>query len=83
MEVDFAEVDAPEGKKVARSLLGKAKQILIRWLIISLLCMCHDNLISMKLKRVTLSLLCLLNMLFVRARGEHAKGGELHLCPGC
>ena len=45
MEVDVAEVGAPEGKKVARSLLRKAKQFLIPWLFICLLCMCHDNLI--------------------------------------
>ena len=45
MEVDAAEVDALEGKKVARSLLRKAKQFLIRCVIICLLCMCHDNLI--------------------------------------
>ena len=45
MEVDVAEVDTPEGKKVARSLLGKAKQFLIPWLIIRSLCTCHDNLI--------------------------------------
>ena len=46
MEVDAAEVGAPEGKKVTRSLLRKAKQFLILCLIICLLCMCHDNLIS-------------------------------------
>ena len=46
MEVDVAEVGATEGKKVTRSLLRKAKQFLIPWLIICLLCMCHDNLIS-------------------------------------
>ena len=50
MEVDAAEVDAPEGKKVTRSLLRKAKQFLIPWLIICLLCMCHDNLISHGIK---------------------------------
>ena len=32
--------------KVTRSLLRKAKQFLIPWLIIYLLCMCHHNLIS-------------------------------------
>ena len=46
MEVVVAQVGAREGKKVTRSLLSKAKQFLIRWLIICLLCMCHDNLIS-------------------------------------
>ena len=46
MEVDEAEVGAPEGKKVTRSLLRKAKQFLIPWLIICVLCMSHDNLIS-------------------------------------
>ena len=45
MEVDVAEVGAPEGKNVALSLLRKAKQFLIPWLIIGLLCMCHDTLI--------------------------------------
>ena len=45
MVVDVAEVGAREGKKVARSLLRKAKQFLIPWPIICLLCMCHDNLI--------------------------------------
>ena len=45
MEVDVAEVGAPEGKKVTRSLLRKAKQFLLPWLIICLLCMCHDKLI--------------------------------------
>ena len=45
MEVDVAEVGAPEGKKVTRSFLRKAKGFLIPWLIICLLCMCHDNLI--------------------------------------
>ena len=45
MEVDVDEVDALEGRKVARSLLRTAKQLLIPWLIIPLLCMCHDNLI--------------------------------------
>ena len=45
MEVDVAEIDAPEGRKVARSLLRKAKQFLIPWFSIYLLCMCHDNLI--------------------------------------
>ena len=41
----MAEVGAPEGKKVTRSLLRKAKQFLIPWLIICLLCMFHDSLI--------------------------------------
>ena len=50
MEVDVVEVGAPEGKKVTRSLLCKAKQFLIPWLIICLLCMCHDNLISHGIK---------------------------------
>ena len=45
MEVDVAEVGAPEVKKVTRSLLRKAKQFPIPWLIIWLLCMCHDNVI--------------------------------------
>ena len=45
MEVDVAEVDTPEGKKVARSLLRKAKQFLNPWFIISLLRMCHNNLL--------------------------------------
>ena len=45
MEVDVAEVGAPEGKKVTRSLLRKAKPFPIPWLIIRLLCMCQDNLI--------------------------------------
>ena len=45
MEVDVAEVGAPEGKKVTGSLLRKAKQFLMPGLIICLLCMCHDNLI--------------------------------------
>ena len=45
MELDVAGVGAPEGKKVTRSLLRKAKQFLIPWVIICLLCMCHDNLI--------------------------------------
>ena len=48
----MAEVGAPEGKKVTRSLLHKAKQFLIPWLIICLLCMCHDNLISHEIKEV-------------------------------
>ena len=43
MEVDVAEVGAPEGKKVTRSLLRKAKQLLIHWFFIWLLCMCHHN----------------------------------------
>ena len=50
MEVDFAGVDTPEWKKVARSLLGKAKRFLIRWPILSLLCMCHDNWIFHEIK---------------------------------
>ena len=50
MEVRVAEVGAPEGKKVTRSLLRKAKQFLIPWLFICLLCMCHDNLISHGIK---------------------------------
>ena len=50
MEVDVADVGAPEGKKVTRSLLRKAKQFLIPSLIIWLLCMCHDNLISHGIK---------------------------------
>ena len=46
MEVDVAEVGAPEGKKVTGSFLRKAKQFLIPWLIICFsLCMCHDSLI--------------------------------------
>ena len=50
MEVDVAEVGAPEGKKVAQSLLRKAKQFFIPWLINGLLCICHDNLISHGIK---------------------------------
>ena len=50
MEVDVAEVGAPEGKKVNRSLLRNAKQFVIPWLIICLLCTCHDNLISHGIK---------------------------------
>ena len=50
LEVDVAEVGAPEGKKVTRSLLRKAKQCLIPWVIVCLLCMCHDNLISHGIK---------------------------------
>ena len=46
MEVDVDEVGAPEEKKVTRSLLLKAKQFLIPWRIVCLLCICHDNLIS-------------------------------------
>ena len=45
MEVDVAEVGASEGKKVTRWLLRKGKQFLIPRLIISLLGVCHDNLI--------------------------------------
>ena len=48
--MDVAEVGAPEGKKVTWSLLRKAKQFLIHWLIICFLCMCHDNLISHGIK---------------------------------
>ena len=50
MEVDVAEVGAPEGKKVTRSLLRKAKQLLIPPLIICFLSVCHDNLISHGIK---------------------------------
>ena len=50
MEVEVAEVGAPEGKKVTWSLLRKAKQFLIPWFFICLLCMCHDNLISHRIK---------------------------------
>ena len=50
MEVDVAEVGAPEGKKVTRSLLRKAKQFLLPWFFICLLCMCHDNLICHGIK---------------------------------
>ena len=50
MEVDVADVTAAEGNKVTRSLLRKAKQFLIPWLIICLLRMCHDNLISHGIK---------------------------------
>ena len=46
MEVDVAEIGAAEGIKITRSLLRKAKQFLVPWLIICLPCMCHDNLIS-------------------------------------
>ena len=48
MEVDVAEVDAPEGNNVTRSLLCKAKQFLIPWLIIGFICM--HNLISHGIK---------------------------------
>ena len=75
----MAEVGTPEGKKVTRSLLRKAKQFLIPWLIICLLCMCHDNLISHGIKEGE----SLVNMLCARAMGGHAKGQELQLCPGC
>ena len=50
--MDVAKVGVPKGKKVARSLLSKAKQFLIPWVIICLLCMCHDN--SMQSDRVNL-----------------------------
>ena len=50
MEVDVAEVGATEGGKVTQSLLRKAKQFFIPWLIICLRCMCHDNLISHEIK---------------------------------
>ena len=50
MELDVAEVGVPEGKKVTRSLLRKAKQFFIPWLIICLLCMRNDNLISHGIK---------------------------------
>ena len=50
MEVDVAEVGTTEGKKITWSLLRKAKQFLIPWLIICLFCMCHDNLISHGIK---------------------------------
>ena len=50
VEVDVAEVGAPEGKKVTRWLLRKARQFLILSLIICLLCMCHDSLISHGIK---------------------------------
>ena len=46
----MAQVGALEGEKITRSLLRKAKQFLIPWLIICLLCMCHDNLISHGIK---------------------------------
>ena len=45
MEVDVAEVGTPERKTVTWSLLRKAKQFLIPWLILCLPCMCHDSLI--------------------------------------
>ena len=48
--MDVAEVGAPEGKKVTLLLALKLKQFLIPWLIISLLCMCHDTLISHGIK---------------------------------
>ena len=43
--MEVTEVGAPGGKKVNRSLLRKAKQVFIPWLIICWLCMCRDNLI--------------------------------------
>ena len=36
----------------------------------------------MESKRVNLWRLCVLNMLCAHAMVEHAKGAELHLCPG-
>ena len=51
------EVDASEGKKVAQSLLRKAKPFLISWPIICLLCMCHDNLIFHGIKEVQSSVI--------------------------
>ena len=75
MEVDVAEVGAPEGKKVARLLLRMANQFLIPWFIIGLLCMCHENLIFHGIKEGYFSWwLRVLNMLCARAMGEHAKG---------
>ena len=50
MEVDVAEVGAPERKKVTWSLLRKAKQFFNPWLIMCLPCMSHDNLISLGIK---------------------------------
>ena len=50
MEVDVAEVGAGERKKVTWSLLRKAKQVLIAWPIICLLCVCHDSWISHGIK---------------------------------
>ena len=46
----MAEVGAPGGKKLSRWLLRKAKQFLIPWLVICLLCMCHDTLICHGIK---------------------------------
>ena len=43
--MEVTDVGAPAGTKVRRSLLRKAKQFLIPWLIICLLCICHDKLI--------------------------------------
>ena len=76
MDVDVGEVGAPEGKKVTRSLLRKAKQFLIPWLIICLLSMCDDTLISHGIK-VGQSLV-IVRVEHVSAMGGHAKGGELH-----
>ena len=50
MEVNVAEVGAPEGKKVTQPLLRKAKQFLISWLIICLPRMCDDTFISHGIK---------------------------------
>ena len=46
----MAEVGKAQGKKVTRSLLRKAKQFPIPWLIICLLGRWHDNLISHGIK---------------------------------
>ena len=43
--MEVAEVGTPGGRRVSQSLLRKATQFLFPWLIICLLCMCHDNLI--------------------------------------
>ena len=43
--MEVTEVGTPGGKKVNRSLVCKAKQVFIPWLIICLLCMCPDNFI--------------------------------------
>ena len=79
--MEVAEVGAPGGTKVTRSLLRKAKQVFILLHVICLLCLLVvTNGSSMKFKRVNHRRLRVLNMLCARAVGRHAKGGELHLC---
>ena len=41
--MEVAEIGAPGGKKVTRSLLCKARQFLIPWLTSCLFCMCRDT----------------------------------------